>query len=333
MVSMRKLIALEEHLATPEVAEAWRTAPGTDRDRADVASMMDMAGEALLDVGKGRIAAMDDQGIDVQVLSLTAPGVQNLEAERAVPLARGANDAIAAAVAAHPDRFDGFATLPTPDPEAAAVELRRAVTDLGLAGAMIHGRTGPVRLDDPRNEPIWAAAAELGAPIYVHPHQPVDEVRDAYYTGFDPATDSALASAAIGWHYETGMQVLRLILSGAFDRHPDLQLIVGHWGEVVLFYLDRITAVSGRFGTDLRRPIADYFRENVSYTGSGLTVPRMLRWTIELVGVERVMTAVDHPFIDNSGGGARRFLEEADLTEAEKDAIGSGNWERIGRAR
>ncbi|MEJ2866865.1 amidohydrolase family protein [Actinomycetospora sp. OC33-EN08] len=330
---MRKLITLEEHLAVPEVAEAWTDAPTSQRDRDDVAMMMESRGDALLEWGERRLAAMDDQGVDVQVLSLTAPGVQNLDVERAVPLAARANDTIAAAVAAHPDRFDGFATLPTPDPQAAAVELRRAVVDLGLAGAMVHGRTGPVRLDDPRNEPIWAAAAELGAPIYVHPQQPVDEVRDVYYSGFDPATDAALASAGIGWHYETGMQVLRLVLSGAFDRHPDLQLVVGHWGEVVLFYLDRISDVSPRFGTGLRRPVADYFRENISYTGSGMTVPRLLRWTIEMVGVERILSATDYPFIDNSGGAARRFLDEAQLTDAEKDAIGSGNWERLRPAR
>jgi uncharacterized protein len=326
---MRKIVTLEEHMTTPSLAQAWESAPTSPREREDVASMMRMEGDALLDLGASRLAAMDDQGVDVQVLSVTSPGTQNLEAERAVPLARQANDAIAAAIAAHPDRFDGFATLPTPDPGAAATELRRAVTELGLGGAMIHGRTGDVRLDDPRNEPIWAAAAELHAPIYVHPHQPVDEVRDVYYSGFDPATDAALASAALGWHYETGMQALRLILSGAFDRHPDLQLILGHWGEVVLFYLDRIASVSGRFGTGLRRPLPDYFRENVSYTGSGDTTPRLLRWTIEMVGVERILMATDHPFIDNSGQATRRFLDEAELTDAERDAIGSGNWEKL----
>ncbi len=329
MSTMRRIVTLEEHMTTPAISEAWRTAPTSPRERADVAMMMEMEGAALLDLGAQRLAAMDDQGVDVQVLSVTSPGVQNLEAERAVPLARQANDTIAAAVAAHPDRFDGFATLPTPDPEAAAAELRRAVTELGLAGAMIHGRTGATNLDDPRNEPIWAAAAELRAPIYVHPHQPVDGVRDAYYSGFDPATDAGLASFAIGWHYETGMQALRLVLSGAFDRHPELQLILGHWGEVVLFYLDRLTYMSRGFGVALRRPLPDYFRENLSYTGSGDTTQRLLRWTIEMVGAQRVLMAVDHPFIDNSGGATRRFLDEAELTDAERDAIAFGNWESL----
>jgi hypothetical protein len=197
---------------------------------------------------------------------------------------------------------------------------------------MIHGRTGAAGLDDPRNESIWTAAAELHAPIYIHPHQPVDGVRDAYYSGFDPATDATLASAAIGWHYETGMQALRLVLSGAFDRHPDLQLILGHWGEVVLFYLDRIASMSGRFGVSLRRPLADYFRENISYTGSGDTTQRLLRWTIEMVGIERILMATDYPFIDNSGNATRLLLDEADLTDTERDALAFGNWETL-RAR
>ncbi len=326
---MRKIVTLEEHMTTPAIAEAWQTAPTSEREREDVARMMGMQGNALLEIGEQRLAAMDDQGVDIQVLSVTSPGVQNLDAERAVPLAAQANDAIAAAVASHPDRFEGFATLPTPDPEAAAAELRRAVTELGLVGAMIHGRTGAANLDNPRHEPIWAAAAELHAPIYVHPHQPVDGVRDAYYSGFDPATDGTLASAAIGWHYETGMQALRLVLSGAFDRHPDLQLILGHWGEVVLFYLDRIASMSGRFGVSLRRPLPDYFRENISYTGSGDTTHRLLRWTIEMVGVERILMATDYPFIDNSGGATRLLLEQAELSDTNRDALAFGNWEKL----
>src|ERR1051325_6257649 len=162
---MLKLIALEEHLVTAGIFEAWRTVPETWRLYGAATGRPDLINR-LLDLGKTRLADMDDQGIEVQVLSVTPPGVQSLDAARAVPLAREANDAIAAAVRAHPDSFEGFATLPTPDPRAAAEELRRAVTGLGLKGAMIHGRTGSRNLDHPDLTPIWEAAAELRCPIY-----------------------------------------------------------------------------------------------------------------------------------------------------------------------
>lgn len=142
-------------------------------------------------------------------------------------------------------------------------------------------------------------------------------------------SDHLFAGPAIGWHYETGVQLLRLIFSGALDRHPELQLVVGHWGEVVLFFLDRISMMLDPARLGLRRPIADYFRENVSYTGSGELNHRYLRWTIEVVGVERLLMATDYPFVDTGGGAARRFLDDADLTDSERDAIAHGNWERL----
>lgn len=286
-------------------------------------------GERLLDLGAGRLADMDDQGIDLQVLSVTTPGVQNLAPDVAVPLAREANDAIAAAVRSHPDRFEGFATLPTPEPAAAAEELDRAVTRLGFAGAMLLGRTGAKNIDHPDFEPIWTTAARLRAPIYLHPQMPVPAVRDAYYSGIDPITDFLLGGPGIGWHYETGVQLLRLILSGTFDRHPHLQLIIGHWGEVVLFYTERLAKMQQWKQLNLDRPLIDYFRSNVSYTGSGDLSDRYLRWTIDVVGVERIMYATDYPFVDTGADQARRFLENANLTDTERNAIAHGNWERL----
>lgn len=325
---MRKIIALEEHVVTADITGAWNEAPDAQHLYTQW-NQEGLLGERLLDLGERRLADMDDQGIDVQVLSVTTPGTQSLTPERAVPLAREANDAIAAAVRSHPDRFEGFATLPTPDPAAAVDELRRTVTQLGFKGAMLHGRTGQKNIDHPDYEQIWATAAELRAPVYLHPQMPVIPVRDAYYSGIDPATDYILGGPAIGWHYETGMQLVRLILSGAFDRYPDLQLIIGHWGEVVLFYTERIGKMHELGHRKLQRPIIDYFRDNVSYTGSGDLSDRYLRWTIDMVGVDRIMYATDYPYIDTSAGQARRFLEQADLTDAGRDAIASGNWERL----
>jgi predicted TIM-barrel fold metal-dependent hydrolase len=324
-----KITALEEHMMTPAIVDAWKTAPDEPRDQYASFNSRGLLGERLLELGDRRIADMDDQGVDVQVLSVTTPGVQNLTPAQAGPLAREANNAIAAAVAAHPDRFEGFATLPTPDPDASAAELRRAVTELGFMGAMMHGRTGSKNADHPDNEPMWQAASELRAPIYLHPQMPVVPVRDAYYSDLAPFTSFALGGPGIGWHYESGIQAIRMILAGVFDRHPGLQLVLGHWGEVVLFYTERIAKLEEWADLGLKKPILDYFLENISYTGSGDLSDRYLAWTKEIVGTDRIVYATDYPFIDTDHGRARSFLEGADLTSEEKVAVGAGNWERL----
>jgi len=324
-----KITALEEHLMTPAIVEAWKTAPDEPRDRYASFNSRGILGERLLDLGGRRVADMDDQGVDVQVLSVTTPGVQNLTAEQAVPLAREANDAIASAIADHPDRFEGFATLPTPDPEAAAAELRRAVTELGFMGAMLHGRTGPKNVDHAEYEPMWRAASELRAPIYLHPQMPVVAVRDAYYSDLGTFASFALGGPGIGWHYEAGIQAIRMILGGVFDRNPDLQVILGHWGEVVLFYTERIEKLQDWANLGLKKPILDYFRENISYTGSGDLSERYLAWTKDVVGTDRILYATDYPFIDTDKGRARSFLETSNLTDTEKAGVGAGNWERL----
>jgi predicted TIM-barrel fold metal-dependent hydrolase len=321
-----KIVALEEHMVTPNVLKAWSALPGHE-DRTGP-----FGGELLVrrltDMGEQRVRDMDHMGVDMQVLSLTTPGVQNLTAADARRLARDANDEVAAAVSARPERFAGFATLATPDPDAAADELRRAVTQLGLKGAMLNGRTGDRTIDHPDFAAIYATAADLRVPIYVHPQLPPTPVRDAYYRGFGDAFDALFAGGGLGWHLETGIQLLRLIFSGTFDRHPEMQVIVGHWGELILFFLERIE-VADRMGLGLDRPIADYLRQNVSYTPSGIHSHRYLRWTIDVVGVERVMYAADYPFLDAGEGGARAFLEQAPLSFEDKKRIAHGNWERL----
>ncbi|HEY6760226.1 MAG TPA: amidohydrolase family protein [Baekduia sp.] len=325
-----KIVALEEHMVIPQVLEAWSAAggawadPGTQPEEGVIA-------RRLAELGEQRVRDMDATGVDVQVLSLTTPGVQNLAGDDAVRLATVANDAIAAVIASRPDRFDGFATLPTPEPDAAVDELRRAVGTLGFKGAMLNGRTGGRNVDHPDFAEIYAAAAELHAPIYIHPNLPQPPVRDAYYSGFGDAFDAMFASWGLGWHVETGIQLLRLIFSGAFDRHPELQVVVGHWGEVVLFYLERIEGAD-RMGLGLDRPLADYLRQNVSYTPSGIHSQRYLRWTIDVVGVDRVMYAADYPFVDVGEEGARTFIEQAPLSFEDKKKIAHGNWERLTRS-
>lgn len=322
-----KIVGLEEHFATAEVIAAWRATESTLRDLAFEMSTGNEAERLLLDLADQRIARMDQAGVDVQVLSLTTPGVQGVEPTRAVRLASAANDRMAEIIRARPDRFQGFATLPTTAPGDAALELRRAVVELGIDGAMLFGRTGTRNLDHPDFLPILEVAADLRAPIYLHPQSPLPPVRSAYYDGFDHALDTAFATAGIGWHYETGIQALRLVLSGVFERLPDLQVILGHWGEVVLFYLDRIDMMSE--SARLPRKVSDYFATNVSVTPSGIFSQRYLRWAIETLGIDRVMFATDYPFVRFNNGAARRFLEAADLSGADRDKIAFGNWTRL----
>ncbi len=323
-----KIIGLEEHFVPQSFLDVWLDLPNAERDGLTTFAQGEV-GEKLADLGDGRIADMDAHGVDVQVLSVNSPGVQNLTPDVAVELAREANDMAAAAVREHPDRFQFFATVPTPDPGAAATELRRAVTELGAPGALINGRTGERNADHRDFDELYATAAELGAPIYLHPQLPQEGVRQAYYDGLGDPLDLLLAQFGLGWHFETGVQVVRMILSGTFDRHPELQVVVGHWGELVLFYLERLQSLESMGGVKLDRPLADYFTQNVSYTPSGMVSERYLRWTMEVAGVDRIMYSADYPFVPLGPGVPRKFLEDAPISATDKESIGHGNWERL----
>ncbi|MEN2739995.1 amidohydrolase family protein [Microbacterium sp. X-17] len=319
-----KLVALEEHMATPELQRAWGGLSVTSADGDDIAALLN-------EVGDERLRRMDDEGVDVQVLSLGTPGMQDLPPAEATTLARATNDVIADAVDAHPDRFQGFAALPVTAPESAAAELRRAVQERGLVGALLNGRAGDRMHDDPAFEGIFATAAELGVPLYLHPRQPHPAVEKLYYGG-SPAVADAFDIWGVGWYYESGIQLFRLIFSGLFDRHPDLQVIVGHWGDAAVLLADPVSMPDpAQLG--LRRPIEQYLRENVYVTGSGIRSHRALRWSVEALGADRVMFATDYPWVRADGatrnGGARRFLVESGLPPEQIERIAHGNWDAL----
>jgi predicted TIM-barrel fold metal-dependent hydrolase len=287
------LIAIEEHWNLPELTAAVKALPG---DRADPSVVFDEMGdnlEHLDDLDEVRLAVMDAQGVDVQILSLAPPGAQPLDAAEAVSLSRRANDVTAEAVRRHPSRFRAFAALPTPDPAAAVAELERAA-GLGFVGAMVYGRTGEVPLDDPRYDDLFAAAAELRQPVFIHPQIPPSAVREASYSGIAPMADLALATFGWGWHLEAALSALRLIARGTFDRHPDLQLVLGHWGELLPFWLDRTDSLSRVAGLD--RTVSEYVRSNVHITCSGMLNPTLLRHTLEVTTADRLLFSTDYPF-------------------------------------
>ena len=232
-----RTIALEEHFWTAELAAPPGTGP--------LATWGQRVDDQLRDLGQERLADMDASGIDLQVISHVAPAAQGLGGAEGLARAREANDRLAGAVRAHPDRFAGFATLPTADPAAAADELDRAVRDLGLIGALVNSTLGSngVFLDDARFAPLLDRFERLDVPLYLHPAPPSNALREALYQGLPPAMAGRLATGAWGWHAEAGLHVLRMIATGVFDRHPGLRLIVGHCGEMVPFMLDRIDAM------------------------------------------------------------------------------------------
>jgi predicted TIM-barrel fold metal-dependent hydrolase len=316
-----RVISLEDHFWTPAVADAIGALrnPDTVGDSPLAAN--------LEDLGERRLAAMDDAGIDLQVISHTTPGVQHLDARTAVPLARDANDVLARAVAEHPGRFAGFATLATEAADESADELERAVTELGFKGAMINGHTNGRFLDDPAFDVLLARAERLGVPLYLHPTEPVTAVRDAYYRGFDPPVAWFLSAAAWGWHAETGLHVLRMVLGGVFDRHPELQLIIGHMGEMLPFMLERIDDNLPPQVTGLDRLPSEYILANVHITTSGLFSVPPLMCALEVFGVERVLFSVDWPYAPNEAG--RRLLDAAPVSPGDLERIAGGNAERL----
>ncbi|MET0704340.1 MAG: amidohydrolase family protein [Mycobacterium sp.] len=322
-----KIVGLEEHYVTPEVVDAWNALDTRWQDPATAGSAGGDTGRRLLTLGDERLAVMDDAGIDKQVLSLTTPGLWNLDVATGVSLQSSCNDQLAAAVHDNPNRLAGFATLAPQDPDAAAAELQRAVTSLDFDGALIFSRVRDKSIDHTDFWPLFEAAEALGAPLYLHPQSPPAGVRAGYYNGFGDVVDAAFATHGVGWHYDAGVQLLRLILAGVFDRFPGLQLIMGHWGEMVPFYLDRIDRMSPVAG--LKRSISEYVGTNVYVTPGGVFSQRYLRWALEVVGTERIMFAADYPFVPTDGGVARRFLLDADITEGQREAIASGNWERL----
>ncbi|AGB23794.1 putative TIM-barrel fold metal-dependent hydrolase [Mycobacterium sp. JS623] len=322
-----KVVGLEEHFATPELIDAWQALALQWRDVGIPGSVDDELRRRLVDLDVDRIAAMDATGLDVSVVSMTTPGLQNLDPPDAVALQSVCNDRLADAVRRHPDRLQGFATLATPRPDAAAAELDRAVRELGFNGAMLYGRTRERNLDHRDFWPIFEAAEALNAPLYLHPQPPPPAVRAAYYRGLGDEVDAALATHGYGWHYDAGLQLLRLILGGVLDRFPGLQLILGHWGEVMLFYLDRIDRMSGIASLD--RPVSEYVRDNVFVTPGGVFSQRYLQWTLDVVGADRILFASDYPYVMVPDGGSRRFLEQAEISETDREMIASGNWEKL----
>jgi predicted TIM-barrel fold metal-dependent hydrolase len=319
-----KLIAIEEHFLTKTVKEEWQKNSGND-DPTHKLHFGEIESR-LEDIGDSRLQLMDETGIDVQVLSLTSPSLHNLGSE-SIDLAIQTNNYISEIVNKTPDRFQGFAALPMFAPKEATKELERSVKNLGLKGAMLCGRTREKNLDYQDFWELFECAEALGVPLFIHPQIPQKAVRDIYYSGFDELTDLAFSTFGLGWHYEAGIQFVRLVLAGVFDRFPNLQIILGHWGEVILFYTERLASLNR--AAKLNKPFIDYVRQNLYVTASGMFSHSYLQRSIEIIGTDRILFSADYPYQYRQGCDARNFLEATELSKVDKEKFAFANWERL----
>jgi 2,3-dihydroxybenzoate decarboxylase len=335
MIDGDRLIAVEEHFLVPEALAAgqrylgspaadgsgWREAGAAleDADR-------DRRGALALDLGDGRLAAMDAAGVDLAVLSIsTVANLQMLDPAEGTALSRLANDRLAEAVRGHPGRFAGLACLAPQDPEAAATELERAVSTLGLCGVVINSHTRGEYLDAVRFTPIFEAAQSCGVPIYLHPSLlPAGAV--------EPYLDYGLMAAMWGYAADASLHALRIILAGTFDRFPRLALVLGHLGEHIPFSLPRLDAhhaqTRANCTPELQRRPSEYVRDHLYVSTSGMNhAPASIRFCVQQLGADRVMFAGDYPFEDLDAETVA--FGDTPLSGAERAALRHGTAERV----
>jgi 5-carboxyvanillate decarboxylase len=332
---MRK-IAVEEAFSIPEVAEALKQvarAPGDSADLPLVRGIYDAQGgygsmkflDGLLDLEDVRLKDMDANGVDMHVLSLTAPGVQMFDADTACDLATLANDRLAAVIRRHPTRFAGLATFAPQAPRRAVREMERAIRELKLNGFILNSHTNNEYLDDPKYWPILEAAEALDRCIYIHPRGASDGLKG-------PLRDYGMDSAMWGYGIEVGTHAVRMMASGLFDRFPKLKICIGHMGEAVPFWIWRITFMNSRSQKIGRAPttsltMAEYLQRNFVITTSGVEDPLALDYSIKKLGIDNVLWAIDYPYQPSAPAVA--FMDAVELNPEHKAKLYHRNAERV----
>jgi len=320
-----RVVALEEHFSAPALSQRIakdiiarrgfrprKLSPGAPNPM-----------ELLPEIADIRLKSMDDAGVTVQVLSNAGPGPDLLPGADGIALAREVNDHLAAAIARHPTRFAGFAALPLQSPDATPAELRRAVKELGFLGAMVNGTTEGRFLDHPSYDGLLATAVELDVPIYIHPHIPPESVRQAYFSELPEGAGRVLETAGWGWHSETAVHLLRMVVAGTLDRHPKLKIIIGHMGEMLPMMMARADQVFRHDIEHLKRPITQAVHDQVWITTSGIFDQPPFIAALQTFGIDRIMFSIDYPFAPNAAG--RKFLNNVELAPSDKVKLSHGN--------
>lgn len=330
-----RVVALEEHFTVPTITSKY-VKPDAISQRGHFKGRNVVSGKAsplelLPEIGEKRFKSMDDAGITVQVLSNSGPGPDLVPGPDGITVAREVNDYLAGVVGKYPKRFAGFAALPMAAPDACAAELIRAVKDLKLVGAMIHGTTEGRFLDHPSYDGLLAAAVELDVPIYIHPNVPSLDIQQAYYSKLPAGADRVIATAGWGWHSEVAIHVLRMVLAGTFDKHPKLKIVIGHMGEMLPVMLARIDEVSAADVAHLKRTPSRAIVEQVWITTSGIFSQPPFVAALQTFGIDRIMFSVDYPFAPDARG--RDFLNEVSLSPIDLAKLCHGNADALLRLR
>ncbi len=330
-----KIITLEEHYADQRIMDANNAFDGNrptmspeQTEAMNFLMSRSFPGPELLDFEK-RLQYMDNNKIDIQILSMTSPVSDLVPAEEQVRICRQANDITKQHIEEYPGRFLGFATLPMADPEAAALELERCVKELGFCGTMLAGRYKGRFYNEEEFLPIFKKAAELDVPVYFHPALIPMEVQETYYMSdaYSFVVGSELAFAGYGWHSEVGIQIVRMILSGIFDKLPNLKFISGHWGETIPSFLERMDTILDQEITGLKKKVSEYYKEHVYITPSGIMSNDQLEYMVKVMGAEHVMYAIDYPYMKPDN--VYEFLMDSALSDEEKELIAYKNAERV----
>jgi len=320
-----RTVALEEHFSVPALARRIDpkvvSARGFRPRNITPGAVNPM--ELLPEIGEKRLKSMDDAGITVQVLSNAGPAADLVPGPDGIALTRGVNDHLAEAIARHPDRFAGFAALPMQSPDAAPAELSRTVKELGFVGVMVNGTTEGRFLDHPSYDGLLAAAVELDVPLYIHPHIPPEPVRQAYFSELPEGAGRVLETAGWGWHSETAVHLLRMVVAGTLDKHPRLKIIIGHMGEMLPMMMARIDQVFQHDIAHLQRPIARAIHDQVWLTTSGIFDQPPFIAALQTFGIDRILFSVDYPFAPNAAG--RKFLNNVALAPADMIRLTHGN--------
>ena len=326
-VALSRIVGVEEHLGLPELTNRIPEAAAVERGFLSRDEPFGPAslGDKLADTD-GRLKELDAAGVTVQVLSLGGPGADLLPPREGALWARDANNGIARHVAAHPDRYAGFAHLPLTDPDASADELERAVKDLGLKGALVNGATAGRYLDHPSYEPLLARAVSLDVPIYIHPAPSPKPARDALYSGLPDDLGFWMSISGWGWHADTAVHVLRLLVSGAFQRHPSLKVIIGHLGEGLQVVLPRLDQQFHQFAGFAGVP-SEILREHVWVSMGGFFMMPSFQATLDAFGPDRILFSVDYPFGSLERG--RAFLESLPVDDETLAKIAHGNADQL----
>jgi 5-carboxyvanillate decarboxylase len=336
MAGKFRRIATEEAFSIPEVAAALKQVsrfPGESLDLQLVRGIYDAKPgdksmdflDGLLDIEKERLRVMDADGVDVHLLSLTAPGVQMFDADTASELATVANDRLAEVISRHPTRFAGLASFAPHAPKRAAKEMERAINKLKLNGFVVNSHTNSEYLDNPKYWPVLEAAEALNACIYIHPRAASDTFKG-------PLQNYGMDSAMWGYGMEVGTHVVRMMASGVFDHFPKLKICIGHMGEAVHFWLWRLNFMNSRAQKTGRAPqtklsMDEYFRQNFVITTSGVEDHLALEYSIKKIGADNVLWAIDYPYQPSKP--AVDFMDSAPISDEDKAKIYHKNAERI----